>query len=279
MVIVVLHTHLTQGDLAAAADDNLATHASWATAGIAGATILAAPDLTLVDSGLPCDTFNVVCRARLAKADAARRIGEVTGYFARAGRPFSWWLCPGNQPHKLGELLAAAGLHRAETELAMAADLDASRLDAPSPAGLLIRRAQTAGGLRDFARVLAAGWSPPDASVTRFYELAASRLLVDDAALALYVGYLEGVAVATAEAAAGGGVVGLYNISTLPAYRRRGIGSAMTRRPLLDARARGYHTAILQATEAGARVYARLGFEPFGTITEYKPAPAGATGD
>lgn len=87
----------------------------------------------------------------------------------------------------------------------------------------------------------------------------------------LYVGYLDGVPVSTAELTIGGSVAGLYNISTLPAYRRRGFGRALTRQPLLDAQAHGYHTAILQAVEAGVNLYTHLGFTPFGQITEYKP--------
>jgi ribosomal protein S18 acetylase RimI-like enzyme len=69
----------------------------------------------------------------------------------------------------------------------------------------------------------------------------------------------------------GGGVVGLYNICTREDYRRRGIGTALTLQPLLEARARGLHIGVLQASAAGAGVYTRIGFTSFGTITEYKP--------
>ncbi|HSH79591.1 MAG TPA: GNAT family N-acetyltransferase [Herpetosiphonaceae bacterium] len=146
--------------------------------------------------------------------------------------------------------------------------------------GLRIRRARTPDEVKDFAEILAANWAPPDPDVLRFYELAAPALLAEGAPLWLYVGYLGEVPVATAELTVGGAVVGLYNISTLAAYRRRGFGTALTVQPLLDARAQGYRTAILQAQGSdGVRVYARLGFEPFGEITEYKPASSAAGGD
>jgi hypothetical protein len=45
----------------------------------------------------------------------------------------------------------------------------------------------------------------------------------------------------------------------------------MTLRPLLDARAEGLELAVLQASDAGAGVYRRIGFAEFGAITEYKP--------
>ena len=63
----------------------------------------------------------------------------------------------------------------------------------------------------------------------------------------------------------------MYNISTLAAYRGAGFGTALTLQPLLDARERGYRTAILQAVPQGVRLYERLGFRAFGEITEYKP--------
>lgn len=165
----------------------------------------------------------------------------------------------------------ARGLQRAESELAMAARLAGAPAGDCSPGGLDVRRVRTADELRDFARVSAANWAPPDPSVVRFYEAAAPVLLAPGAPQWFYVGYLHGAPVATAELTIAGGVIGLYNIATLERYRRRGFGTAMTIQPLRDAFAEGHRTAVLQAADAGVAVYRRVGFEPFGEITEYKP--------
>ena len=250
-----------------AADANLATHATWVQQRTAGMQAIIAPDLVLADSGLPTDTFNVICHARLNLANAAERIQTAVTHFTAANRPFSWWLTPGHQPADLGDLLLAAGLQRADTELAMAADLHRLPSGGVAPGGLQIRRVRTTAQLRDFARTLIGDGDP---AARRCYELAAPALLAPGSPLWLYVGYLTGVSVATAELTIGGGVAGLYNVSTLPAYRRRGFGRVLTLQPLLDARAHGYHTAILQAAEAGVNLYTHLGFAPFGQITEYK---------
>jgi GNAT superfamily N-acetyltransferase len=267
--------NLSPAELAAAANANLVTHASWVQQRTAGMRVLVEDDLVLVDSGLACDTFNLVCRAQLAQTNAPERIRAAIDYFAQVNRPFSWWLNPGDAPTELGDLLLEAGLHRAETERAMAANLD--QLPHGNvvphylrPNNLRIERVCTTRQLYDFATIVAANWTPPDREVMRFYERAMVALLGDnDPALWLYVGYVGDVAVATAELTIGGGVVGLYSVCTLESYRRRGFGSALTLRPLLDARAFGFHTAILQS--AADSVYARLGFVPFGEITEYKP--------
>lgn len=254
-----------------AADANFATHASWIAARLESMHVDARPDLTLVDSGLPCDTFNLVCVTRLDEETADARIREAVNRFRGVARPFSWWVGPADRPSDLGRRLVAAGLHPAESELAMAADLAALPAEVPRPAGLEVKRVRTPEALREFARISAANWTPPDPFVLRFYELAAPALLADDCPQWLYLGELDGVPVATAEATRTRDAAGLYNISTLTAFRRRGIGTVMTAAPLLDARADGIPLGVLQAASDGVGVYRRLGFRAYGTFTEFKP--------
>jgi ribosomal protein S18 acetylase RimI-like enzyme len=252
-------------ELAEAADANFVVHASWAHRRTPGMRVSDELGVVLTDSGLACDTFNIACRARLTAGQASQRVQAALAFFRQLERPFSWWVGPRDQPSNLGALLVAAGLLRAETELAMAADLAAMQTYAPALAGLEVRRVRTVAELQDFAQVIA---GPPE---RRFYALAASALLASDSPQWFYVGYLGGRPVATAELTVGGGVVGLYNISTLEAYRRQGIGTTLTLQPLLDARDGGFRTGVLQAAAAGVGVYERVGFKRFGDITEYKP--------
>ena len=256
---------------AAAADANFVTHASWLQRRLSGMEVFDRPDLLVIDSGLPCDTFNFVCRARLGP-DARDRARGPLDYFRQVERPFSWWVGPTDRPPDLHDVLCAVGLEPSETELAMVAHLSRLRRGEKVPE-LRIERVRSERSLRDFATVSAANWTPPDTQVIRFYQLAAAALLSADSPLWLYLGYVDDTPVATAELTAAEGVVGLYNISTLAPYRRRGFGTAMTLAPLIDARERGYDTAVLQAAPDGVGIYERVGFRPFGEITEYKPAP------
>ena len=163
--------HLSPPALAEAADANFVTHAGWVQGRLPGMRVDARGDLVTIDSGVPCDTFNFVCRARLDPERAPDRIRQAIDGFRRHARPFSWWVGPADRPADLGERLVAAGLRRAETELAMAVDLDALRPAELGPGGLRIERVDTEAGLRAFAAINAANWMPPDPDVIQFLSL------------------------------------------------------------------------------------------------------------
>src|SRR5262245_27005309 len=114
---------MTPTQLAEAADANLVTHLTWVQGQVAGMRVQD-DDLVIVDSGLPCDTFNVICRARLVAETAEDRVAAAVAYFRAVSRPFSWWVGPADHPANLGEILTMAGLEAPESELAMAADLE-----------------------------------------------------------------------------------------------------------------------------------------------------------
>lgn len=63
------------------------------------------------------------------------------------------------------------------------------------------------------------------------------------------------------------GFAGIYGVSTLPEHRRKGLGAHLTAEPLREAWKLGYRTGLLQASEMGAPVYARIGFRTHGHMT------------
>jgi ribosomal protein S18 acetylase RimI-like enzyme len=61
----------------------------------------------------------------------------------------------------------------------------------------------------------------------------------------------------------------VFFVNTEPAWRRRGIGQAMTLEALRAAAFLGVRRAFLHATDDGASMYERLGFEAVGLLTRY----------
>ena len=232
--------------------------------------VVSEPDLLVVDSGLPCDTFNAVACAHLRPERIDARIESVIQSFER--RPFSWWLGPDDRPGNLSARLAAAGLSDVEVETAMRLDLT-ERTPTVAPAtGFSIHRVTTPTELAHFAAIIAANWSPPDEQVIRFYEQTAAGALQSDCPLRFFLGYSEDEPVATCELTiAPDGVAGLYSVSTLAAFRGRGFGSSMTSHALAVGRDLGMRAAALQASSQGLGIYERLGFRRVGEFHEFKP--------
>ncbi|MGE0555509.1 MAG: GNAT family N-acetyltransferase [Gemmatimonadales bacterium] len=256
-------------DLAEAAAENASCHSAWVQTRVPTMRASLAPDLVLADCGFDCDTFNSVFRTRLTPATARDRALEAIAWFE--GRPFSWWVAPGDSPADLGPMLESLGLVAAEGELAMACELADVRDAGDALGELEVGRVRTPEELELYAALLAALWDPPDQGVIRFYGEGRSHLLAERCPLRLYLGRWQGTPVATAELAVTESAVGLYNISTRSDHRGRGIGSAITLAPLLEAKAEGHGLAVLQAAPAGVAIYRRVGFRPYGEIVEYKP--------
>jgi ribosomal protein S18 acetylase RimI-like enzyme len=96
----------------------------------------------------------------------------------------------------------------------------------------------------------------------------------DPGAFRVLVARLDGEAVATAMALDADGDCGIYNVTTAPHARRRGLGTALTLLHAQEAFARGCRTASLQSTEMAERLYAAVGFRDLGRFLEYVPPPA-----
>ena len=255
-----------------AMEDNLAGHFSFLPGLTEGMLVEEAPDLVLVDSGLPTDTFNAVCRARLGSDSAAQLIEAAVMHFRQKNLPFSWWVGPLSEPATLGEELEEYGFSFAEQEIGMAADISCLPSDHTMvPEGLHVRRVSDERDLSDYAHVVAANWDPPDEAVNAFYKRVAAVILDPGCPARLFLGYAEGRPVAASECFLFAGVAGVYNVVTIATARRRGFGRALTIAALLEGREVGYRTAVLQASFQGQSVYARLGFVECGTFREYKP--------
>lgn len=86
---------------------------------------------------------------------------------------------------------------------------------------------------------------------------------------ALYGAFDGPAVVSTSMTFAYDGLMGIYGVATRANYRGMGLGAFMTAEPLRRARAEGWDTGILQASEMGFPIYRRLGFEQVGGMAMY----------
>jgi GNAT superfamily N-acetyltransferase len=196
----------------------------------------------------------------------ADTLGAVEAYFKRRGRPYSVMCLDTLVPHAEG-LFARHGYAAYDTMPAMW--LEGVPADDPQGSSdLLVSRIMTPGPLAVFRSILS--------EVFRL-SLSEVNLVLSERALSVghtrhYLGSVHGAAVATATLVLSDGVAGVWNVGTMPAYRHRGIAAAMMRHILAEARALGYTSSMLLASDEGTPLYRRLGYRALGMLQVFVPA-------
>jgi ribosomal protein S18 acetylase RimI-like enzyme len=129
-----------------------------------------------------------------------------------------------------------------------------------------VRRVESAQTIEDFRTIGSICFHVPIAWFSEVFDenVASRRKFV------CWVGYSDGLPISTAAAVACDGVVGLYNVATIPKYRGRGYGEAITRYAIATAmRENTIGRAVLQSTSQGLSLYRRMGFETVTRILVY----------
>lgn len=86
---------------------------------------------------------------------------------------------------------------------------------------------------------------------------------IGDKKFLFFLGYLHNQMVSTAMINLRDDVAGVYMVTTLPAFRNKGIGTAMTNEALACAIERNATRAVLHASKMGEPIYRKMGFKEY----------------
>ena len=203
--------------------------------------------------------FNgILCRATPTPADEDF-IRETVQYFKERGvGVFTCWLEPHLDRLEWEVFLSEFGFGFSDGTPGMAVDLNSFPETSTVPDGLEIRIVEEESVMRTWAHVFTLGYGMPPDWESMIFDVWSKIGL--DFPVQNYLGYLDGQPVSTSTVFYSAGVAGIYDVATLPEARGRGLGSALTLAPLLDARQAGYRIGVLQSSEMGFGVYKRMGF-------------------
>jgi GNAT superfamily N-acetyltransferase len=225
--------------------------------------------LTWFITNVPDHFMNLVVCTQLPPEGAAELIEHALDHFRSLHiRKVTWLVQEGVLAAEIKKYLLSYGLTLNESFGAeMAADLSSMPEDVPVPTGLKIVRVEDKETLQQWIHVASIGFHVPAEYENVWYEFFVEAVF--EQPFWSYLAVLDDRPVGTSQLFLSAGVAGIYNVTCVPEARGQGIGAAITLAPLLDARAIGYRIAILQASEMGARVYRRLGFQDFGQLSVY----------
>lgn len=212
--------------------------------------------------------FNCVYRTNI-KREHVNTIIEDAMARAKSKNVHLWWFIGTNiRPANIEKYLKTHGFIPDEVS-GMALDLQVMNEAVPGPENFEIRRVRDADGLRLWCRIAVTGFEMPEEVQGDWIKWYGNIGVGPDAPIQHYLGLIDGVPVATASLLPAGGVAGIYNVATIPAMRRQGVGFAITLQPLRDARDDGFRIAVLQATKKGHNIYRKIGFRDCCKLRSY----------
>ncbi|HEX5588818.1 MAG TPA: GNAT family N-acetyltransferase [Candidatus Limnocylindrales bacterium] len=215
-------------------------------------------------TGLPIGLFNgcVVTRAVTPEA-----LAEAIEWVAGAGVPFRVWVRTG-LPAQLAAVPPERGLVLHPRPYPGMA-LHPIPQPPPPSGGVKVRRVVDSADLAEHRAILVAGGATADVT-----ERLLPPTMLADSDMALLTASLDGRPAGTALAIRSGATVGVYNVGTLPAARRRGVGSAATWAAVAVGLGWGCELAVLQSSDMGQSVYEAMGFRTVVRYLEFRqPVP------
>jgi hypothetical protein len=175
---------------------------------------------------------------------------------AATGLPHCLQLRPGSSPVLAG-LAAMRGMSRDQADIPLMVMENPAPLDRVQHVDELGIRQLRPDEAPLHVAVAAAGFEAPQEPFRQLITPSVLRL----PGVRCYLGEVGGRPVTTGIAVLLGASVGVFNIATPPADRRRGYGAAVTARAVTDGLAAGARWSWLQSSPAGHLIYERLGFQ------------------
>lgn len=249
-------------------DQNFNLHARKIAELTDGMKVITLENLSLVDSGLPCDTFNIIHIFNGYNFSKKELITAVN-HFRNKNFPYCIWINKENFQPSVKKTLAELSIAKQNEEIGMALDLN-NYYPIDNQGHECIMTADSKSRLLEYAQVIAENWTPIDKNVLKYYKMTADKYLDKKNNIYLLVYYYKNKAAATVELfPTDNKTIGLYGFTTLEKYRGLGIGSSLFTFALNKAKEMGFSKLILQASEDGIRIYRKYGFEDHTIYFEY----------
>jgi hypothetical protein len=225
------------------------------------------PDIHYCMTGIPVPTCNVACHANIKPENVDRTIEQFKDEGRKRNVPLQWYLGHKDKPANLGEKLAEHGFTSRGFGPGMAVDLNAMK-EVPPPPGLKIVEVKDITALKAWTHVVCTGFGIPAGAEPAMAEWFKTDMDYK-MPLKLYLGLIDGKPAATSMYYLAAGVAGIYFVAALPEARNKGVGFAITQRPLNDVKKLGYRIGTLQASKMGEPVYLRMGFKEYFQTCSY----------
>jgi ribosomal protein S18 acetylase RimI-like enzyme len=222
------------------------------------------PGLQLVSSGIDFSPFNSAMLSEpissLNSSLFEKRIDEAAKFFEGRSERWSFWLCDDMLPdavlRRSKMILLRHRLRQTSEPPGMLAEM-LEPVGRPLPDDLEVLKVTDAKGRADFSAITACTFDLPYSICREVYQSDRSW----SGPLAGWVGYVRDEPIATCATVVDQDVIGIYTVSTIPEFRRRGYSEKLMRYVIARTQQEtGIRTSILQSTPAGYPMYHKMGY-------------------
>lgn len=220
--------------------------------GLPGVSVRSDDELYWTISNRPAPG-NFVLRTKAPSAGFQKWLDAKLDAIAAHTDHIDWFIFPHDEPANLNSLFSDPGGTAGNW-------LYGSLLELPAiapPPGFAVRRVTSDDHLAEWIDVNQIGFG---VELPNFHAAYRRHGYGADACSLHFTGYAMDAPVTTGTLLVAGGCAAVYDISTPPALRERGYGTAITRHMLEVARTLGYRDSWIWSSDQGKRVYQALGF-------------------
>lgn len=206
--------------------------------------------------------FNGVVRTKTRTEALSRVVDPVLNEFLSQELPFFWvdWQDAGTPG--LGDYLKSKDINFIYVPQTPAMFCELKKLpEQIHPQEVEIVHVQSPQQQTDWLNVMMEGFQEPEAARPEIQKYISRSVAQPKPLFDHFLTYWQGKPCATSSLLHANLASGIYNVTTLPSFRKRGLGRAATLYAMQFAKKVGYRTCILFATPSGLPVYKKLGFE------------------
>jgi GNAT superfamily N-acetyltransferase len=219
--------------------------------------------ISSMNTGIDVADLNWTWNEKPLADNDVRIINQTKKNYKKLKLPFWWWVYPCGQSKTTKEILQKEGFNYLEAIPCLAVDVSTIPLAIQRSEDIKISFVQDKRELKIWEDISFAGFEMPQETRKQYNKFVESFDLRGRSPQKLFLGHWLGQPVATALLFLQSNATGIYFVTTLAAYRDKGIALALILALMKYAKISGYKYCILQSSKDGLNVYLQAGFKEY----------------
>jgi GNAT superfamily N-acetyltransferase len=223
-----------------------------------------------MSTGVAISDINWAWNENPLSDESRNAVLEIKDFYKTLGLRFWWWVYPRGQSVETRKILQESGFRLFSKVPCMSADLNNVIFEDKISRRIRISFVNNKDDLRVWEDTSFYGFEMPSRNREQYGVFISSFFSEETSPQRLFIAYLDEKPAATSLLFVNDATAGIYYVSTIPSYRNKGCGLAITFAAMRAAKELGLDEVILQATPMGAPIYHKAGFRHICQADIYK---------